>query len=128
MSYEVKGTILGFEKTLKVDINNIDDLFSTLIDTDNKNISFTLVNPYSLREYSFDLPSNIKSLLDIHKDSKVKVYNVTIIQKPLENSYINFLAPIIVNEDNKTIGQAILNRDAHPDFGMTEKLSSFITK
>lgn len=125
MSYEVKGTILGFENVLKADITKIDDLFSTLKDIENKDISFTLVNPYLLREYSFDLPSNVKSLLEINEKTKVSVYNITVIQKPLENSVVNFLAPIIVNEDNKTIGQAILVKSDHPDYGMAEAISSF---
>ncbi len=125
MSYEVKGNILGFEETTTVEINEIDELFSTMQDSNNENISFTIVNPYSLREYSFDLPTDIKVLLDIDKDSKVSVYNIAVIQNPLENSTINFLAPIIVNNDNNKIAQAVLNPNKHPDFGMAESIKSF---
>lgn len=125
MGYEVKGQILGFENTMNVDINEVDELFSTMIDTDNKNISFTMVNPYILREYSFDLPTNLKILLDIKADSNVNVYNIVVIQEPLEKSAINFLAPIVVNEDNKTVGQAVLSSNTHPNFGMAETIESF---
>jgi flagellar assembly factor FliW len=125
MSYEVKGQIFGFEKTFDVEINEIDELFSSMIDAENKNISFTLVNPYLLREYSFDVPANLRILLNIKEDSNIKVFNVLVIQKPLEKSSINFLAPIIVNEDNKTIGQAILSKNRHPEFGMSETIESF---
>jgi flagellar assembly factor FliW len=125
MSYKVKGQILGFENTVSVDINEVDGLFSTMIDCDNKNISFTMVNPYELREYSFDVPSDIKVLLGIKEDSHVNVYNIVVIQKPLEKSAINFLAPIIVNEDTKTVGQAVLNSKTHPDLGMAETIESF---
>ncbi len=125
MSYEVRGTILGFEDTLNVEINEIDELFSTMQDTNDSNISFTLANPYALREYSFDLPSDIKALLHITSDSSVSVYNIVVIQKPLENSTINFLAPIIVNNDNKKIAQAVLNSNKHPEFGMAESIKSF---
>lgn len=125
MSYEVRGTILGFESTLNVQINPIDELFATLQDIDNENISFTLINPYALREYSFDLPSDVKSLLEISADSNVSVYNIVIIQKPLENSTINFLAPIVVNNDNNKLAQAVLNAKRHPDFGMCESIKSF---
>ncbi|MEA1956549.1 MAG: flagellar assembly protein FliW [Campylobacterota bacterium] len=126
MSYEIKGHILGFEDIREVEINKVDELFSTLLDIKNENISFTMVSPYALREYSFDLPANIKSLLEIKEDSKVSVYNIAVIQKPLEQSAINFIAPIIVNEDNKTIGQALLKRSEHPDFGMAERITSFL--
>lgn len=125
MSYEIKGNILGFDKTLNIDIRKVDDLFSTMIDIDDENISFTLVNPYLLREYSFDLSSDIKVLLDISENSNISVYNIVVIQEPLENSTINFLAPIIVNNDNNKVAQAVLDKNKHPEFGMAESIKSF---
>lgn len=127
-AYKVKSSILGFENIHSVEMHEIDDLFSTIQDINNKNISFTIVNPYLLREYSFDLPSDIKILLDINESSNIKVYNIIVIQKPLEESKINFLAPIIVNEDNKKIAQAVLNKVNHPEFGMAETIKSFKEK
>ncbi len=125
MSYEVRGNILGFEETTNVEIHKVDDLFSTMQDRDNPNISFTILNPYALREYSFDLPSDIKVLLDIDENSNVNVYNIVVIQNPLEDSAVNFLAPIIVNNDNNKIAQAVLDPKRHPDFGMSETIKSF---
>jgi len=125
MSYEVKGHILGFEDMTHVDLNEVDDLFSTMIDVDNKDISFTIVNPYKLREYSFDLPSDVKVLLDINKESNIHVYNIVMIQKPLENSTVNFLAPLIVNIDKRTLAQVVLKQKRHPNFGFNETIISF---
>jgi flagellar assembly factor FliW len=126
--YDIKSSILGFEDTTSVEIHKIDELFSTMQDTNNKNISFTILNPYILREYSFDLPLDIKVLLEIEKESNISVYNIVVIQNPLENSTINFLAPIIINNDNKKIAQAVLSRKNHPDFGMAESIKSFKEK
>ena len=123
--YEVKSAILGFEDMSSVEIHEIDELFSTMQDVDNDRISFTMVNPYQLREYSFDLPSDVKALLEIGEESNVKVFNVVVIQKPLEDSTINFLAPIVVNVDNSTIAQAVLNPKYHLDLGMAEPIKSF---
>ena len=123
--YKVIGNILGFEETVNVEMSEIDELFSTIKDIDNKDIIFTVVNPYALREYSFDLPSDVKVILEINEKSNVSVYNVVVIQNPLENSTINFLAPIIVNNDNNKIAQAVLGSKKHPDFGMTESIKSF---
>ena len=123
--YEVKSAILGFENISKVEIHEVDELFFTLKDVDNNSISFTAVNPYLLREYSFDLPLDIKILLGINEKSNISVYNIVVIQTPLENSSINFLAPIIVNTDNKKIAQAVLNKNSHPEFGMAETIKSF---
>ena len=125
MSYDVRGEILGFSNTIGVKIVEIDELFSTMVDTKNENISFTIVNPYLLREYSFDIPTDIKVLLEINEKSKLTVYNILVIQKPLENSTVNFLAPIIINEDNKKLAQFILEPSKNPDFGMAESIKSF---
>jgi len=125
MNYDVRGEILGFPNTHNVAINEIDDLFSTMIDSDDENISFTIVNPYLLREYSFNIPTDIKVLLDIKEDSKLSVYNILIVQKPLETSTINFLAPIIVNHDNNKFAQTVLDPKKHQDFGMAETIESF---
>ena len=125
MSYDVRGEILGFENTKNVAINTIDDLFSTMVDTENDNISFTIVTPYLLREYSFNVPTDIKVLLDINDDSNISVYNILVIQKPLEMSTINFLAPIIVNHDNNKLAQTVLDPKKHSDFGMAETIESF---
>ncbi len=123
--FDVKSSILGFEDTLNVEIHEVDELFSTMQDTDNKNISFTILNPYILREYSFDLPSDIKALLEITEDSNISVYNIVVIQDPLENSTVNFLAPIIINNNNSKIAQAVLHHKNHPEFGMAESIKSF---
>ena len=128
MSYEVKSHILGFDDTKKVDIVEIDDLFATMKDIENEAISFTLANPYLLREYSFDVPVAIQTLLDINENSNVKVYNIVVVQKPLEESRINFLAPIVINEDNKTVAQIVLDPKENPDYGMAEPIKDFISK
>ena len=125
MAYKVKSPILGFEDTQEVDIEELDLLFSSMVDTQNENISFTLVNPFLLREYNFEISDEIKELLSINDDSKISVYNILLIQKPLEKSLINFLAPIVVNHDTKELAQIILDPKKYPDYGMTETIESF---
>ena len=125
--YEVKSDILGFENIKKIKISEIDEMFSTMHDSETE-LSFTIVNPYMLREYSFDLPSDVKILLGVKEDSNVSVYNIVVIQDPLENSTVNFLAPIVVNNDNFTIAQAVVDAKRHPEFGMAESIKSFKTQ
>jgi len=125
MSYDVRGELLGFPDTRTVTITEIDSLFSTLKDTTNDTVTFTVVNPYALREYSFDIPIDIKILLEINEKSNLSVYNILILQKPIEHSYINFLAPIVINNDNNKLAQVVLEPKKHPDFGMTETIKSF---
>jgi len=125
MSYKVKGEILGFQDTKEVTINEIDPLFSTILDINNENISFTLVNPFLLRDYTIEIPLDAKELLEIDDNSNIAVYNILIIQKPLEKSVINFLAPIVINTDKKLLAQVILDPKKHPDYGMAETIESF---
>jgi len=124
MQYEVKSTILGFEKIECVELNEIDELFATLRSCDGE-ISFTVVNPYPLREYSFDLPTTVRVLLDINENSKVVVYNIAVIQDPLDESCINFIAPLIFNQDNATMAQAVLDVKNHHGFGLAEPIKNF---
>lgn len=125
MQYNVKSTILGFDQISKVELNEIDDLFSTLKSYDETNTSFTVVNPYMLREYSFDVPKEIRELLDINEDSKVVVYNMVVVQDPLDESRINFLAPLIFNQSNGSMAQAVLDSDKHSEFGVAVSLKTF---
>ncbi len=124
MQYQVKSTILGFESVECVELSQIDELFSTLRSCDGS-VSFTLVNPYALREYSFDLPTPIRVLLDINENSNVVVYNIAVIQDPLDESCVNFLAPLIFNQDNATMAQAVLDVKNHPGLGLAEPIKNF---
>ncbi len=124
MKYQVKIAILGFEQVDCVELSDLDEVFSTLKSCDGS-VSFTLVNPYALREYSFDLPTSIRVLLDIKEDSKVLVYNIAVIQDPTEESCVNFLAPLIFNQDNGTMAQAVLDVKNHPGFGLAEPIKKF---
>jgi flagellar assembly factor FliW len=109
MIYEVKKPILGFENVLKVSLEEIDGLFSTLKAIDSPVPSFTLVNPYQLREYSFDIPKDVQVLLDINENSNILVYNIVVLHNPITESVINFKAPLIFNKDNGKMAQFILN-------------------
>lgn len=125
MEYEIKSMLLGFDQITKVELIKVDELFSTLKSCDDSGVSFTLVNPYALRTYSFDVPLSIRVLLDINETSKVLVYNVVVVQNPLDESCINFLAPLIFNQDNATAAQAVLSAVDHPDFGLAEPIKKF---
>lgn len=125
MQYSVKSSISGFEQIKKVELSEIDELFSTLKSLEGDDIRFTVVNPYILREYSFDVPQEIRTLLDINENSNVLVYNIVVIQDPLDESLINFLAPLIFNQDNASMAQIVLDADAHPDAGIAVPLKTF---
>jgi len=111
MVYEVKKPILGFEDVLKVELEEIDALFSTLKAVDQEYPSFTLVNPYQLRDYSFEIPKDVQVLLDINENSNILVYNIVVLHNPMTESVVNFKAPLIFNKDNGTMAQFIIENE-----------------
>ncbi len=128
MVFEVKSPILGFDELVKVEFNKVDDFFSSLKNVEGNNPAFTLINPYALREYSFDIPVGIRILLDLKEDSKVEVYNIVVLQNPIEKSVVNFIAPLIFNHSNMTMGQVVLESASHLDFGVAEEIASYLQK
>ncbi len=128
MVFEVKFPILGFENLKKMKLTKIDDLFMRLENVDDITPSFTLINPFLLREYNFSIPIYVKSLLDIKDDTNFLVFNIIIVAKPIENSTVNFIAPLVFNVDNNKMAQVVLDGAKYPDFGISEQISKYISK
>jgi flagellar assembly factor FliW len=128
MIYDIRVPILGFNDLKKVEFEKIDDIFVKIKNIDNNGIpSFTLMNPYALREYSFDVPAWFKNALEISATSNVLVYNILVVQTPIEQCVVNFLAPLILNNDNKTIGQLVLDANQYPYYGIAQKIADFLS-
>lgn len=129
MVFDVKYPVLGFENVTSFDFDAVDDNFATIRAMDNGGIpSFTLVNPFVLREYAFDIPSSIKALMDIKENSNILVYLILIVKRPFNESLANFLAPIVFNVDNKTMSQVVLDELQYPNYFAAEPISKFITE
>jgi flagellar assembly factor FliW len=123
MQFELKLPLLGFESVSKMELTKIDDIFMRL-ESAGEGPTFTLVNPFALREYSFDIPSSLQALLGIKEDTNLLIYNIMIIQNPIENSVVNFVAPLIFNTDNQTMAQIII--DNRNDFGIAEPVKNYL--
>ncbi|MDF1881894.1 flagellar assembly protein FliW [Sulfurimonas sp. MAG313] len=125
MKFEVRSEILGFKNIKEVELKEVDELFSTLRCQVGEDISFTLVDPAQLREYSFEVSQRIEELLDIKDEKDLLVYNILVLQSPLDESRINFQAPLIFNKANMTVAQEILGLQAYPKFGLDESLKTY---
>lgn len=127
MIFTLKHPLAGFENINEMELINIDDFFFRL-QSKNDETSFTLVNPFQLRPYEFEIPNYYKILLDAKEGSNLLTLNVMIVSKPIENSAINFIAPIIFNTDNQTMVQVLLDTAKYPNFGITESISAFLNQ
>ena len=126
MNFEICVPLLGFEDVKRVNLEKIDDIFMKMKSLDDEHISFTLIDPFVLREYDFEVPSSIQELLEIDKDSNILILNIVLIQTPIENSVINFIGPIIFNTQNNKAAQIILQDSAK--YGVAEVISTFLNK
>jgi len=116
MKFTVKKPIPGFENINEVELAKIDETIAVLKDSDGR-VLFSLINPFVLREYSFDVPADVKVLLDINENSNVEVYNNIVMKEPVTESLINFKAPFLFNLDNKTCAQVILDDEKFAKLG-----------
>lgn len=125
MVFEVKSPILGFEDVSKMRLEKIDDLFMKLSNNEDSSPIFTLINPFALRAYDFEVPSALEVLLDIKSQEDILVGNIMVLQAPIQNSTINFLAPVIFNVKNKTMAQVVLDSSKYPQYGLAESIDSY---
>jgi len=110
-TYTVKHPFIGFEHIPEVIIENNDGLTSVL-HSSNENDFFrlTLIHAATDKKY-FDIPEDVKFSLQLNDSSKYSVYFTVVIHKNIHDSVINLGAPIVVNEDNKTLAQCVISTD-----------------
>jgi flagellar assembly factor FliW len=123
MKFDLKLPLLGFEAISTMELQKIDEIFLRL-ESIGEGPSFSLINPFSLREYSFDIPASLQALMNITPQSNLLIYNIMILQTPIEKSTINFVAPLIFNTDNQTMAQIIIDNRA--DFGIAEPIEKYL--
>ena len=129
MQFELKLPLLGFESIKTMKLTKIDDIFMQLEnDSEDGKPSFTLINPFILKAYEIDIPEAVQKLLEIDENSNILIYNIVVIQKPLDQSVINFIAPLVFNTDNKTMAQVILDGKSAQEHGMAECIGDFMDK
>ena len=126
MKFNIQVPLLGFEDVKQVNLEKIDDIFMKMQSLDNEHISFTLIDPFVLREYDFEIPDSTQELLEVTKDSNILILNIVLIQTPIENSVINFIGPLVFNTDNNKAAQIILQDSIQ--YGVAEKISTFLSK
>ncbi len=123
MELKTASPILGFEKITDYTLKQIDDFFYTL---ENGDISFTLIDPAKVRDYTFDLPAVYAQKLEADRETQLKTLAIVVLQNPIEESVINFLAPVVINEEKKLLAQVALDEQKYPDFGLAEKIGRYL--
>lgn len=130
MDFKAAIPILGFESCKEITLERIDGEFYRLVNKNGTSTpSFTLVSPALLRDdYTFDLPKSAIEKLEAETPEDLEVLNIMIIETPIENSYVNFLAPLIFNKKRGLMGQIVLDTQKYPDFHIAEPLKKYLDK
>lgn len=123
MQFELKLPLLGFESVGQMELQKIDDIFMRL-ESGGEGPSFTLISPFALREYAFDIPTSLQALMEVNEQSNLLIYTMVILNTPIENSTVNFVAPLIFNTDNQTMAQIIIDNRA--DFSIAEPIKTYL--
>ena len=126
MKFDISVPLLGFENVRQVELQKIDDIFMKMQSTTDEYISFTLINPFVLREYDFEVPSNIQEIIEADDKSNLLILNIVLIQTPIEDSIVNFIGPLVFNTDNTKAAQVILGDSVK--YTVAEKISNFLNK
>jgi len=126
MKFDICVPLLGFDDVKKVKLEKIDDIFMKMQSETDEHISFTMIDPFVLREYDFEIPDSTQELLEVDKDSNLLILNIVLIQTPIEDSVINFIGPIVFNTDNNKAAQIILQDTSK--YGVAEKISTFLNR
>lgn len=128
MDFDVKSPIPGFEDVKTVTLTTRDEFFMKLDARENNSLSFTLVNPFLLREYDFEISDYYKDLLGLEKAENIAVFNIMMLKRPIEESMINFSAPLIFNMDTKCMSQVLLDDARYPQYGLLEPLANYLSQ
>lgn len=126
MKFDISVPLLGFENVTQVELEKIDDIFMKMQSTTEEHISFTLINPFILREYDFEVPTSIGEIINATEDSNLLILNIVLIQTPIEDSIINFVGPLVFNTDNNKAAQVIISDSVK--YSVAEKISTFLNK
>jgi flagellar assembly factor FliW len=104
--------IPGFEESRKYVLLDIPDneVFKVLQNVDDEYISFVVTDPWVFfKFYDFDIPEEELLKINIRKEEQISVMNIVTLSDEFENSTVNLLAPVVVNTDDRTGKQYVLN-------------------
>lgn len=88
------------------------EAFQILQSVKTSNLAFVVTNPHLYYpEYEFKLEQPVIEALKIESEKNIAILSVLTLKDPFKESTINLQAPIIINNDNKSARQYILNND-----------------
>lgn len=112
--YKIVLPVLGFESFNSLSIEKIDDSFSFLVFDEKTKITVMNIDALNKVSFNFKIDEDVLEKLKIKAKDDFNTYFVVVSQNPIENSVINLVSPIFVNEKEKLIGQYVTSQKVDP--------------
>lgn len=82
---------------------------------DDPNLAFVVTDPFSVHpDYFVDVDDEEITELDIKDSDRVLTLSIVTIPEKIENMTVNLRAPILINMQNNTGKQVVMNNDIFP--------------
>lgn len=105
--------LLGFEDLKRYIIIKNDNPqvpFDWLQSVDNPDLAFVITDPFIfIEKYEFDLSDMVVEELGIEEPSDIKIFNIVVVKDDFKASTINLRGPLVINIQNKSGKQIILD-------------------
>ena len=112
--YKIVLPILGFEGFNSLSIEKIDKSFSFLVLNEKTKITVMNIKALNKISFNFEIDDSALEKLKIKSKNDFDTYFVVVSQNPIENSIVNLISPILINEKEKLIGQYLTSLKVDP--------------
>ena len=112
--YKIVLPVLGLESFSSLSIEKIDESFSFLVFDEKTKITVMNINALNKVSFNFEIDDSALEKLKIKSKDDFDTYFVVVSQNPIENSIVNLVSPILVNEKEKLIGQYLTYQKVDP--------------
>ena len=112
--YKIVFPILGFEDFKSLSVEKVDDFYSFLVFDKNTKIAIANINSLDNIPFDFEIKDEVLEKMNIKEKDDFETYFCIVSQTPVEDSVINLVSPIIINEKDKTVGQYVTSEKTAP--------------
>ena len=112
--YKIVLPVLGFESFNSLSIEKIDDSFSFLVFDEKTKITIMNIKALNKVSFNFEIDDITLEKLKIKSKDDFDTYFVVVSQNPIENSVVNLVSPILINDKEKLIGQYLTYQKVDP--------------
>ncbi|MDD3007640.1 MAG: flagellar assembly protein FliW [Arcobacter sp.] len=114
--YKVVLPILGFESFQSLSVEKIDDFASFLVFDEKTKIAVVNIKYLTKVKFDFEIDKDVLEKMNIKSQEDFDIYFCVVSQEPVENSILNLISPIFINEKDKLIGQYVTIEKVDPLF------------